>query len=239
MEEIEVTNFKLEKWKSEVCEYINSLNSQLKNNEEAKKLYYGFELIDGELKPSPEILFIGINPGKGIGKRDYLVKPFSERISYLDYFDNEYRYHLAESVIEILKLTGMSLEEVKFKLEHNCVKTNLYHIVTDSEKEIKQCLNHLGKDSFKQYYRECANFCSALIKLMSPKVVIFEGKSSYDVIVGDWLGQTKTWDKENEFGYFYAEKENIHYIGLKRNYSNIKSNKTEVAKLLKKIISKR
>lgn len=52
-------------WEYQVQNYLELANQQLLSNEDCKKLYYGFEVIDGEIIMNPDFLFIGINPGFG------------------------------------------------------------------------------------------------------------------------------------------------------------------------------
>ena len=57
----------INQWKEQVLNYNNALNKELKQHKIAQTLYYGFEVIDGKIINNPEILFVGINPGKGNG----------------------------------------------------------------------------------------------------------------------------------------------------------------------------
>lgn len=226
-------NTELKNWEIDVRNYLKSINEELQNDDEAKKLYFGFEVIDGQLKLNPEILFIGINPGSGSGIHHYDIKFSSERISYLDFFENEYPYPLAKDTISLLSQVGLTKEEIIAKLKNNCVKTNLYHIITSNENEIRFCLNKT-QGKFKEYYKNCISTCMSLISILSPRIVVFEGKSAYDAILIDCYGIEDSWDKELNFGYYFSESENIHLIGYSRLYSNIKA-KEHIADKIKSI----
>lgn len=211
----------VENWKTKVLAYNEQLNEQLKNNDAVKNLYYGFEVFDGRLIENPEILFVGINPGKGNGKRHYEIKFESNQISYLDVFDECYLedydkgYALAEFSINVLKKVGV--EDVTSYFQNKCVKTNLKHIVTGTEPDIKKTLQILGSKYYGDYYNMSNELCMDLIKTLNPKLVIFEGKSVYDCIIDDCYGVKKTWNTDGDFGHYFDAELNCHYLGYKRN----------------------
>lgn len=224
----------IKEWEIEVNNYLKSVNEKLLENNLSKELYYGFEVIDGKIIENPEILFIGINPGFGNEERHYEVKFDSERISYLDYYDNYYNYALARETIKLLKSVGFTNEEVIYKFENKCVKTNLYHIITRQSKDIKKCINH-STIPFDEYYIKSIEFCISLIKIIKPKIVIFEGKEVFNEIIIGCYEKNNSWNKELDFGYYYSESENIHFLGYKRLFSNI-LNKENLSKKIKQII---
>ncbi|WP_343329320.1 hypothetical protein [Polaribacter staleyi] len=224
----------IEKWKNEVYKYLNSINQKLLKSEKSKELYYGFEVIDGKIIEKPEFLFIGINPGAGNGEKNYKIKLETERISYLDHFDYYYKYALAKQTVELLKLSGFSESEVISKLENNCVKTNLYHIITRQASEIKKCINQ-SEVSFKDYFNESCKFCISLIKITKPKIVILEGKDVFNQIIENCYEKYNQWNNELNIGYYFSESENIHFLSYKRIFSNILE-KENLAVKLKQII---
>lgn len=224
----------IQEWETSVVDYLEELNKKLQVSDEAKNLYFGFEVIDGKLIDNPKILFIGINPGSGNKEKHYTIKFSTERISYLDSFDEEYSYPLAKETSKLFKLAGLSEAEIIDLFENSVVKTNLYHIATKSEKEIKKCLN-FSEESFGKYYNKSTFYCIGLIKLLAPKIVIFEGKLAYQEIIEGCFEIKGSWDKDEEAGYYFDEKLNIHFIGYSRTYSNINSI-DNVAERLKKFL---
>ncbi len=220
----------IQTWEENLKTYLNTLNQELLKDEEAKKLYYGFDVIDGKLIGNPEILFVGINPGKGSGEQHYEVKFSSDRMSYLDHYDNEYNYPLANETISLLKLAGLTDTQIISKFETQCVKTNLYHIITTSDKQISQCTNRT-KLKFGDFYKNSIQFCVQLIQILKPKIVIFEGKSVYYEIIDGCYEVPNTWDKDLQFGHYYSDSENIHFIGYSRLYSNIIAKENIAAKI--------
>lgn len=227
----------IEEWSSNINEYLESINVELLQNENAKKLYYGFEVFDGTLKINPKILFVGINPGKGDGTQHYQIKFSSNEISYLHRFDDDkYPYPLADTTIGIFRQIGFSDEQIKQVLKKDCVKTNLYHIITQEEKDIKNCLNLLGKNKSDAFWKKSCNFCKDLIETIKPNVVIFEGKGVYNSYIEEFASVKGTWSKEFDFGYYQSPKTNVHFLGYSRLFSTMLSNKEAFAKKLHEII---
>ncbi|WP_419211122.1 hypothetical protein ACNR9Q_10245 [Maribacter sp. X9] len=128
----------IQSWRQQVICYNSVLNDRLKLNIAAKELYYGFDVIDGKLLSNPDILIIGANPGKGNENDHYKVKFSTDRISYLDIYNQDYKndykngYHLAEKTLRLFELAGWSDHKIIALLENRAVKTNFYHIITDN-----------------------------------------------------------------------------------------------------------
>lgn len=228
---------KIEDWENEIYTYLELTNNELKSNDECKNIYYGFDVIDGQIFMNPKFLFIGINPGYGNQEKHFEVKLKSERISYLDYFDNDYNYPLARETVNIFRSVGYNDNEIIDLLSNDCVKTNLFHIITKKDTDIKACLNKSNKTNYNEYWRKSVFNCILLLKTIKPKIVIFEGKQVYNSIIEECYEIKNTWIKDLDYGYYFSESENIHFIGYKRLFSNI-INKEEIAKKIKEIIKK-
>ncbi|MET3012861.1 hypothetical protein [Flavobacterium psychrophilum] len=226
----------VENWKLSVQNYLDNLNNILINYEKCKELYFGFEVIDGLLIENPKILFIGINPGAGNGKKEYKIKMNSERISYLDYFDDEYNYPLAKETIEVFKIAGFSENEIIDLFTNSVVKTNLFHITTRLETDIKKCFDLCPELSYNEYWKKSVEFTINLIKTINPNIVIFEGKSVYDNIVKECYEIKNSW---NEYGvaHYYSDEDKCHFIGYKRLFSNIQSDKNALGQTIKNCLS--
>lgn len=220
----------IKKWKTEVKKYNLELYKKLEINSNKKKLYYGFEVIDGKIIQQPKILFIGINPGKGDGVKEKNIFE-TDRISYLDFFDEDYRYHLAEKTINFFKLIGWDEEKIKSIFEKEVVKTNFYHLATKSLSDLNTILNDINYK--KEYFKKSAEFSIQLINLLKPKVLILEGKSVFDNIVEQCYGE-KVWNSNN-YGYLFDKQNNTHIIGYSRgrNFTNI--DRTHFTNKLKEI----
>lgn len=224
----------IEEWKKEVTEYLETINIQLQKSEDSKNLYYGFEVIDGQLKMNPEILFIGINPGYGDKTRHYKIKIETDEISYLDHFEGNYPYPLAREIVRIFELMDINENKIVTKFKNDCVKTNLFHIMTYEEKDIKKCFKN-SKLNHSDYWNKSVFYCLELIKLIKPRIVIFEGKSVYNEIIENIYEIENSWDEQLMYGYYFSEIDNIHFLGCQRNRSNILS-KEIIAEKLKSIL---
>jgi len=228
----------INQWKTEVKNYNLELNKILKENQELKNLFYGFEVIDGELINNPQILFIGINPGAGdINniERDIFE---TERISYLDIFNDDYRidypntYHLAEKTIKFFRLAGWNDEKIK-EVFLNSTKSNFYHIATENVDDLNKLFRISGIK--EEYFKKSAEFTVDLVKILKPKIVILEGKSVYDNLLGEWFPNKKDW-VENQFTYVKDENMNTMLLAYnRRNFTN--ENRESFVKKLKELLS--
>ena len=227
----------IEEWESKVMVYNESLNELLKSNQEAKDLYYGFDVIDGQLLEKAEVLFIGVNPGKGSGDRHHSVILKNEEPSYLDVYLEDYRkiyerpYLLAEFAVNIFKGLGFSDDEINCYFTKKCIKTNFYHIITNSQDDIKTVLKANGKE--KEYFNKSCEFTEGLIKATKPKLVIFEGKTAYNWFVETCCEKYGTWDSKKNIAHHFVEDLNVHCIGYKRNgIGSIESNAEDLVALI-------
>ena len=201
----------IKEWKSKVKEYNSDLCKKLENESTKKELYYGFEVFDGKIIENPEILYIGINPGKGNEIKNINIFE-TERISYLDFFDEDYRYHLAEKTIKFLRAIW-SDERIKKTLSENTMKTNFYHLATENVSDLNSVLSDIKYN--KEYFNKSAEFSISLIEILKPTLVILEGKSVFDYIVGECY-QKKVWNSEHKYGHYFDKKNNTHILGYSR-----------------------
>lgn len=201
----------LKNWTSEVKEFNKEFSKKLNQESNHKDLFYGFEVFDGKIIDKPLILYIGINPGKGNGlkNRDIFT---TERLSYLDLFEGNYRYHLAEKTIKFLRAIW-SEEKIKRVWKNETMKTNFYHLATDNLSDLNTVLNDIKYS--KEYFKKSAEFNLRLIKLLKPAIVILEGKTVFDFIVGECY-EKKAWNTEHKYGYFYDDVNKIHLLGHSR-----------------------
>lgn len=226
----------IKKWKIKVKEFNSELNKKLVLNSNIKDLHYGFEVFDGRIIEQPKILFIGINPGKGNGKRDRNIFD-TERISYLDVYNSDYKedyingYHLAEKTIKFFKLINWGDNKIKKCFEKDVMKTNFYHLATEDISDLKSVLNNIGYKN--QYFKKSAEFSIQLINILKPKILILEGKSVFDNIVKECY-EKNVWNS-NKYGYLFDEQNNTHIIGYSRGRDFTNENRSHFINKLKEI----
>lgn len=222
-------------WKLEVEKYNAVLSRILNKKSNYKDLYYGFEVIDGKLIENPEILFIGINPGRGNGQMNRNIFA-TDRISYLDKYDDAYRedypsrYHLAEKTIKFFELAGWKDAKFRSVLSEKAVKTNFFHLATDNIQDLERVLRDVNLK--KEHFNKSAEFSVQLINILKPKVILLEGKTVFDFIVEECY-EEKVWNAK-DFGYFYDKHNQSHILGYNRNISN--ENREYFVKKLKEVL---
>lgn len=209
-------------WSTQVKEFNTQLLQQLNIQSNYKDHFYGFEVFDGPIIHNPKILFIGINPGKGNGEMRNVFS--TNQLSYLDIYDENYRddypntYHLAEKTVRFFKLMGWDDTKIQDTLRKRSIKTNFYHLATENLSDLKLVINDI--DFGKEYFNKSAAFSIQLINIVKPKIVILEGKSVFDYIVGECYGKN-VWNS-NQYGYFFDTQNNTHLLGYSRgrNFTN-------------------
>lgn len=224
-------------WKQEVEKYNSALKTVLDEKSNHKNLYYGFEVVDGKLIEHPDILFIGINPGRG--NEEYGRKIFeTSRISYLDVYNEDYRedykngYHLAEKTIRFFHKAGWDDHRIKEVFSERAVKTNFFHLATLNRTDLEKVLKDVNRS--KEYFSKSAEFSIQLINILKSKVIILEGKTVFDFIVEECY-EEKVWN-DKDFGYFFDEPNQSHILGYNRNISN--ENREYFVKKLKEVLEK-
>lgn len=228
----------LSAWTREVEEYSSTWNEKLKNNPATKDLYYGFKVWYSEMVEAPEVLFIGINPGKGNfdekEKRYTVDFKFQDKFSYIDYIDKEYNYRLAQQTIEALKIAGIKDFKAFFG---KCLKTNYYHIITDNANGIKRVIDTHGKE-WAAFNTKCYEQIKELIEISKPKLVVCEGSSVFNNLKNAYAGISKTPIEITQTQRGIAEgilPNGTHVVAYSRRRSNI-LNIEGLAAVLKKHI---
>lgn len=181
-------------------------------------LYKGIQLYFSPLIPS-EILFIGINPGIGYFK--YHNKNV-KRLNPLNTFEYKgQKYILATQTKKIFNDLGLS------QSFSNAVKINQFPFATRDEKDLNLLLEKYDTD-LKLYYIS-KQFLIETIALVKPKLIICEGKSSFDRLK-KVLNTTPVEYNENTY---VLKNDTFVAIGYKRHLSFIKD-KEEFKEKLKK-----
>lgn len=226
----------IENWLEKTSKYYSELHKEIQSSGINKPSYYGYNVIDGAINHEPDILFVGINPGKGNGEVKAELQ--TARISYVDplYPGDEYNYPLAKTTHEYLNNAGVPRDQLRDFLETKCVKTNFYHVATEQGSDVFPLLNSVEKGRAREYWKSCAEMLLELISIIKPKVVIFEGKEAYDHIVVSCCDAKNTWDKSSNMGYYFIEDKKTYCLGYARHFSNFKSDRAAFAKRLKELL---
>ena len=180
--------------------------------------YKGIQLYFSPLHKS-EILFIGINPGAGyFNFNNKLVKRFSP-LKTFEYVGQ--KYYLATQTKKIFK--QLALEAVFNK----SVKINHFPFATKDERDLNKLLEKYDIEHKLYYFSKC--FVSETINIVKPKLIICEGKSSFDRLKSILNLETLEYNENT----FVMKNDEQTIIGYKRHLSHIK-NKEELKSKIEK-----
>lgn len=199
-----------------VKEQFEKIHVAIENSKESA--YKGIQLYFSPLHES-EILFIGINPGAGyFNYTKELVKRFKPLRTF-EYVGQ--KYYLATQTKKIFIELG--LEKVFYK----SIKINHFPFATKDERDLNMLLAKYNDDHKIYYFSK--QFVQKTIDIVKPKLIICEGKSSFDRLKSILNLETLEY---NENTYVMKDDECI-IIGYKRHLSYIKS-KDEFKSKIKK-----
>lgn len=197
-------------------EKFESIHNQFEVVDES--LYKGIQLYLSPLHKA-NILFIGINPGAGYFNHK---KVNVKRLSPLQNF--EYigqKYYLAKQTKKIFKELRMEKDFA------NAVKINHFPFATRDVKDLTILLKRYDAD-FKLYYMS-REFVINTIDVVKPKLIICEGKSSFDRLK-NILNVTTIEYNEN---IYVMLTNDFVVIGYKRYLSHIKDKCELKSKIIK------
>jgi hypothetical protein len=182
-----------------------------------QKYYRGIQVLFSPLYFKPKFLFIGINPGVGYFND---CGQHVKRFDALDHFEYlHYDYQLAREIRKVFEIANLG-EELK-----QSVKTNCYFFSTTTEKELHKFLSHLKEDY--KIYNKSRGWFKELIEITQPQIIICEGKSVFEELIG--REKEKVQDFDGVFKSFYN---NVPVIGFRRRRSYI-VNKNDLGELIK------
>lgn len=183
-----------------------------------ESLYKGIQLYLSALHQS-EILFIGINPGAGYFNYKKLRVKRLNPLKKFEYVGQ--KYYLATQTKKIF--TELGLIDI-FK---KSIKINHFPFATKNQRDLDKLLEKYDND-YKLYYFSKL-FVKKTIEIVAPKLIICEGKSSFDRLKS--ILDLEAFEY-NESTYI-MKNENQIIIGYKRHLSHIK-NKEELKSKIKK-----
>lgn len=195
-------------------EHFKHIHNQLIALNEGK--FKGTQLYFSPLKQS-DILFIGINPGIGYFNFHHRhVKRFSP-LNNFEY--NNQNYLLARETKKLFKSVGLS------KAFSNAVKINHFPFATRNESDLNNILSKYDKELKLYYYSK--EFVKQTIEVVQPKLIICEGKSSFDRLKKTLGLEVKSYNQNT----YVIENDDYTIIGYKRNRSFIKNKEELKSKL--------
>lgn len=229
-----MNNLSYKNWSSNIQEVLSTIKLKIDGNDIAKSFYGGFYVWDSKYIESPEIMFIGINPGNGNPNNSgQLITNPEPQISYMEFLDGENpNYKLANETVKSFEMAGYNIAEIRDLLNNRSIKTNFHYIITKNQPDIRKCFNLLENYSYNDFWEQSYKWTGQLIELTNPKVIICEGKWVFDTIKDYDEVVEEKWDKD--CGYFTRPNGQV-IIGYNRLFSNIK-NKEELSNLIKKYI---
>ena len=216
---------------SEVQNLIDLVN----NDPENKQKPTGWRIMYSPVISKAKVLLVGINPGAGMETATIDYKDLQ-----LEYLNNlAYNYRLAGHTVDLFRSIG------KFDvLEHHTAKTNIHYYVSKNMtkfREIFKAINDTIKrnsEGSKDYLSLTYAWNRAMIyDIIDPEVIICEGKSAYDYLLGGVMAERNELKIEEKWdGYCGLHKAGNKWIlGYSRRYSNIK-NTSRVADVLARIL---
>lgn len=178
--------------------------------EKVKAKYKGFQILYSPLQVKPDFMFVGINPGAGHFKSTGELANRLEPEKTMEYvFEN---YALASETKKLFQLLGLSNTDLS-----KAVKSNFYFLATENERDINEIIDLLDELNFEE---KSKNWNRRLIEMIQPKVIICEGKSAFIKVT-----QHENLDAKWESDVAYTNWDNMHVIGYKRLFSQIKNKK--------------
>ena len=173
----------------------------------AENRYKGIQLYLSPLQKA-DILFIGINPGAGyFNYENKKVKRFNP-LKNFEYVGQ--KYYLATQTKKVFYQMKLEKDFI------NAVKINHFPFATRDVNDLNFLLEKYD-ENLKLYYLS-KEFVLSTIKQVSPRLIICEGKSSFDRLKSI-LDLTVIEYNENTY---VAKSENLVVIGYKRHLSYIK-----------------
>lgn len=186
-----------------MTEIFNSIHKYLEDNE---PLYKGTQLYFSP-RNEAEILFIGINPGIGYFK---FYKENVKRFSPLSKFEyNSLNYNLAKQTKKIFNELNLGMEFSK------SVKINHFPFATRNENDLNKLLEK--RKSELKLYSVSKEIVLSTITEVKPKLIICEGKSSFDRLKKYLKSELIEYNKNT----YVLKHKDIIVIGYKRRLSYI------------------
>lgn len=201
----------LENLYNEISNYYNSL--EVKYNAFFDNLNY--KVFFSKLSFDSDIMFLGINPGKGEQVKYYLP------LDKLEYVDSEINnYALASQTLKAFDLAGYDGLLEKLDQQNKVLKTNIFYYCDQDDKKIDFFRSQiLSKEDEKIFWEKSINWTKEIIKNSNTKIIICEGKLVFDILLDIFNNEESIINIENLRIQIPSQK--LVILGYKRRYSNI------------------
>lgn len=211
----------------EADEFNKKLLGLYETDEVIKKLYRGIRIWYSPIIESPQIMFLGINPGAGYyrntGNPENDLKPMAKMI----YADPDHDFTLKWEWDYVFGEQGLSRRD----LLENSVKSNFCYFITDGSKQLYELLKQIEIKLGVSAYKMCGDWTKKLVLAIKPKVLICEGKEAFNLL--------KNWSFRNEIrideDFQGGRIEDITVLCFKRRRSYLQD-KEKVIETLKRYI---
>ena len=152
---------------------LTEVNKQIDLKDD--RFFYNNVFYSGTL--TPEILFVGYNPGYGIDNwKDRVLKNEDFRLENVKYI-SEKNERLGSQIHFLLATIFNNPKEI---LEKKVAETNFIHFNTPTIQIYNKSLKKLTKDSKEKLENHFIHSFRKIIELTEPKVIYIIGKSTFD-----------------------------------------------------------
>jgi hypothetical protein len=171
----------LSKIAKEADEWHVKLEKLYNTYEKIKKLYRGITVWFSPIIENPEIMFLGINPGAGYYNNNN--KTLVHRIEppqINEYVDDSIYYILKRDWNYVFGNMKNCLNRKDLLI--NSVKSNFCYFATEKSSDMKKLFTQISANFKVSSYELCGNWTRRMINEINPKILICEGKESFDLL---------------------------------------------------------
>lgn len=203
---------KLDKLKCEVKDLDQKILDECQNNRKVSDLYKGCIIFISPLNLTPDVLFLGINPGSGHYDKH------NERIQQFEPYQNQDSgyglwKHIETCFAKIGKQTYLD----------TIVKTNVFFLSTKNQTTLNRLLNELPIELNKEVYKKSKEWMKTIIEETTPRNILCGGSIAYHYLKKVFPEFKKIdGNKDVIVGSINGSK----VFFFKRRYSNIKNAKS-------------
>lgn len=207
------------KMQDEVEKYANKIEELCRNDEELNMLYLGCQIYYSPIyDKSPELMFIGINPGSGAFNkgRKILTKPRTKVEYETEEFtlQKEWKYVFGEKE----KINNLDLL-------YNSFKTNTCFFATKNETDLIKLKSILKYKYHLDLFQKEKEWIPLLVQKVYPRIIICEGFGAYEnlkkIYTNEEIKNEWSNNPNSKIAYLsYTQNDFSTILAFKRIYSN-------------------